>query len=160
MTTTLLIKEVAQRSGFTAATLRYYEDIGLLPQAVRSTAGYRQYDERVLDRLAFIARAKQLGCSLDEISDLAMAWDGGRCGPVQDRLSQVVTAKLADTRRQIAELTVLAQELEHAAESLGTHRPEGPCDDRCGCTTVDAPGDGPGDVHGARPVAFGRKGAA
>jgi DNA-binding transcriptional MerR regulator len=156
MTTTLLIKEVAQRSGFTPTALRFYEDIGLLPQAARSAAGYRQYDERVLDRLAFIARAKQLRCSLEEISDLAMAWDGGRCGPVQDRLSQVVTGKLADTRRQIAELMVLADELEHAAASLGAHRPEGPCDDRCGCTTDDAPSDG----HGARPVAFGRRGAA
>ena len=57
MTTGLKIKEVADASGFTAATLRYYEQIGLLPEATRTPAGYRTYDRRTLDRLAFIARA-------------------------------------------------------------------------------------------------------
>ena len=80
MSTTFQIAEVAQRSGFTPATLRYYEDIGLLRPAGRTDAGYRLYDETSLERLRFIARAKQLGCSLDEIADLASAWDGGRCG--------------------------------------------------------------------------------
>ena len=85
MTTGLKIKEVADASGFTAATLRYYEQIGLLPEASRTPAGYRMYDQRTLDRLAFIARAKQLGCSLEEITGLTTAWDGGQCGPIQDR---------------------------------------------------------------------------
>ena len=74
MTTGLKIKEVADASGFTAATLRYYEQIGLLPEASRTPAGYRMYDQRTLERLAFIARAKQLGCSLDEITGLTTAW--------------------------------------------------------------------------------------
>jgi MerR family transcriptional regulator, copper efflux regulator len=65
MTTWLTIKQVAGASGFTPATLRYYVQIGLLPEASRTPAGYRQYDQRTLDRLAFIARAKQLGCSLE-----------------------------------------------------------------------------------------------
>ena len=76
----LRIKDVAQRTGFSAATLRYYEDIGLLPPAARTDAGYRLYGADTLDRLAFIARAKQLGCSLDEIATLNGAWDGGECG--------------------------------------------------------------------------------
>src|SRR5215204_48676 len=46
------IKDVADRSGFTPATLRYYEEIGLLPDVERTNAGYRLYDERSLDRLA------------------------------------------------------------------------------------------------------------
>ena len=55
------IKDIADRSGFTAATLRYYEEIGLLPEPTRTPAGYRLYDDHTLDRLAFITRAKQLG---------------------------------------------------------------------------------------------------
>ena len=70
MTTGLKIKQVAEASGFTTATLRYYEQIGLLPEASRTPAGYRMYDQRTLDRLSFIARAKQLGCTLDEIAGL------------------------------------------------------------------------------------------
>ncbi len=129
------IKDVADRSGFTAATLRYYEEIGLLPQATRTPAGYRLYDDRTLDRLAFIARAKQLGCTLEEIGDLTLAWDGGQCGPVQDRLRGVVADKLATARQQIVELTTLTSELQRAAGTLELHRPNGPCDDQCGCVT-------------------------
>jgi MerR family copper efflux transcriptional regulator len=148
VTTGYQIKDVAERSGFTAATLRYYEDIGLLPPSGRSPAGYRLYDDRVLDRLAFISRAKQLGCTLDEIADLSLAWDGGQCGPVQDRLSAVVAEKLATSEQQILELVTLRDELHRAAAALERHRPEGPCDDRCGCVSdsrLDAPSE-PGAV--------------
>jgi MerR family transcriptional regulator, copper efflux regulator len=88
--------------------------------------------------LAFIARTKQLGCSLDEIADLATAWDGGQCGPIQDRLRAVVTGKLADARHQIDELTTLIGELRRAAAALERHRPDGPCDDTCGCVSEPA----------------------
>lgn len=135
MTTTYQIKDVAERTGFSAATLRYYEEIGLLPPSVRTPAGYRQYDDETLDRLAFIARAKQLGCSLDEVADLTLAWQGGRCGPVQDRLRAVVAGKLVSAQQQIVELMTLTSELQRAAATLELHRPEGPCDDRCGCVT-------------------------
>lgn len=136
MTVAYKIKEVAARSGFSAATLRYYEEIGLLPASTRTPAGYRTYDDRTLDRLAFITRAKQLGCSLDEIADLALAWDGGTCGPVQDRLRIAVATKLATAQQQIVELLTLTTELQQAALSLEAHRPDGACDDSCGCISV------------------------
>src|SRR5262245_13435592 len=129
------IKEVAERSGFSAPTLRYYEEIGLLPEPARTSSGYRTYDDRTLARLAFIARAKQLGCTLEEIADLTTAWDGGRCGPLQDRLRGLVADKLAAARGQIVELSTLSGELQRAAEALERHRPDGPCDDECGCVT-------------------------
>ncbi len=138
MSTTFQIAEVAQRSGFTAATLRYYEDIGLLAPTRRTDAGYRLYDETSLERLRFIARAKQLGCSLDEIADLTRVWDGGRCAPVQERLRAMVDAKIADAHAQIAALTILAAELQAAAATLTAAPVDGPCDDTCGCTTETA----------------------
>ncbi len=98
MTTGLKIKQVADASGFSTATLRYYEEIGLLPEATRSAAGYRMYDQRTIDRLGFIARAKQLGCTLDEITGLTTAWDGGQCGPVQDQLRKLVASKISEYR--------------------------------------------------------------
>lgn len=135
VSTSYKIKDVADRSGFSAATLRYYEEIGLLPESTRSPAGYRLYDDHTLDRLAFISRAKQLGCSLEEIADLTVAWDGGRCGPVQDRLRGVVADKLVTAQQQIVELMTLTSELQRAAAMLEAHRPDGPCDDNCGCVT-------------------------
>ena len=138
VTITYKIKDVVDRSGFTAATLRYYEEIGLLPQPARTPAGYRLYDERTVERLAFIARAKQLGCRLEEIADLTLAWDGGQCGVVQDRLRTVVADKLGSAQAQIVELMTLIAELQRAAVSLELHRPDGPCDEQCGCITDTA----------------------
>ena len=136
VSTSYKINEVSKRSGFTPATLRYYEELGLLPAPSRTDAGYRLYDDRSLERLAFIARAKQLGCSLDETADLVVAWEGGECGPIQDRLRCLVSDKLSAARAQIVELMTLTTELQHAAAALEGHRPEGPCDDDCGCETV------------------------
>src|SRR5262245_8814555 len=76
------IAAVAARTGFSAPTLRYYEQIGLLSPAERTEAGYRLYDERAVERLSFIARAKRLGCTLEEIADLAEAWDSNECAPI------------------------------------------------------------------------------
>ena len=141
MSPTLRIAEVADRAGITAATVRYYERVGVLPPAPRAGNGYRSYDERTVERLAFISRAKQLGCSLDEIADLTTAWDGGRCGPIQDRLRELVADKLVTAQAEIVELVTLTAELRRAAAALERHRPDGACDDRCGC--VSEPPDGP-----------------
>jgi DNA-binding transcriptional MerR regulator len=134
VSTAYRIAEVARRSGFSAATLRYYEEIGLLPEPARTKAGYRLFDEHALERLTFIARAKQLGCTLEEIADLSTAWDGGQCGPLQDRLRAIVAAKQAEASDRVLELTILSADLRRAAVALEQHRPDGPCDERCGCT--------------------------
>lgn len=139
MSTGYQIKDVAERSGFTPTALRYYEEIGLLPEPERTPAGYRVYDDRTLDRLRFIARAKQLGCTLDEIAELTTAWEGGRCGPIQDRLRSVVADKRAQARAQVAVLTALSADLQRAAAALERHRPAGACDDRCGCESEPGP---------------------
>lgn len=134
---TYTIGEAAERSGFSASALRYYEAIGLVPPSTRTEAGYRLYDDDSLVRLGFIARAKHLGCSLDEITDLVDIWDGERCGPVQRRFHDLVTTKLADAQRQIAELTALSDQLRHAAARLTRPALDGPCDERCACLALD-----------------------
>jgi DNA-binding transcriptional MerR regulator len=134
---TYTIGEAAERSGFSASALRYYEGIGLVQPSTRTGAGYRLYDDDTLSRLAFIARAKQLGCSLEEITDLVGIWDGERCGPVQKRFHDLVTTKLAETQRQILELTALADQLHHAAAQLAGPALDGPCDETCACLALD-----------------------
>jgi DNA-binding transcriptional MerR regulator len=135
---TYTIGETAERSGFSASALRYYEGIGLVEPASRTEAGYRVYDDGTLTRLTFIARAKQLGCSLEEITDLVDIWDGERCGPVQRRFHHLVTAKLAEARRQIAELTALTEQLRQAAAQLTGPVIDGPCNEECACTALAA----------------------
>src|SRR4051794_25774183 len=131
----LRIAEVARRSGFAPTTLRYYENIGLVTPADRTPAGYRLYDESAVERLAFIARAKQLGCSLDEIADLATAWEGGSCAPVQEHLRALLESKILFAQAHATELLALIAQLQGARRGLDHHTPDGPCDDQCGCTT-------------------------
>lgn len=71
------IGEAAQRSGVTTKTIRYYESIGLVAEPPREPSGYRSYGEADVSRLRFIASAKQLGLTLDEIRDLLGASDQG-----------------------------------------------------------------------------------
>jgi len=141
MSSDLRIADVAARAGITTATVRYYERIGVLPSPVRADNGYRTYDDRTVERLAFIRRAKHLGCTLDEISDLTTAWDGGECGPIQDRLRSLVTDKLALAQREIIDLVTVTADLRRAAAALERHRPTGSCDERCGCINDPLPSD-------------------
>jgi len=134
------ISQLAERTGFPASTLRYYEQVGLLPAAARTPGGYRTYDERVVDRLRFIARAKQLGLPLDEIRELAAIWDAGSCEPVQDRLGALLARKIEDVRQRVAELRAFDAQLTAARDGLGRHTPAGPCDDGCGCLATAAAG--------------------
>jgi DNA-binding transcriptional MerR regulator len=146
------IGETAARSGFSASALRYYEGIGLVEPATRTDAGYRIYDDHTLARLAFIARAKQLGCSLEEITDLVGVWDGERCGPVQRRFHELITDKLRDARRQVIELSAFASQLQFAAEQLSGEPIDGPCDDGCACVS-----EAPTTPVVASPLTLGTK---
>ena len=146
---TYTIGEVADRSGFSASALRYYEGIGLVEPASRSDAGYRLYDDHTLARLAFIDRAKQLGCSLEEITDLVMIWDGDRCGPVQRRFHELITEKIHTARRQVVDLTAFAAQLEMTAEQLSGEPLDGPCGDDCACLTAS-----PGAAASSSPAEF------
>jgi MerR family copper efflux transcriptional regulator len=66
----LLIGDVAERAGLTAPTIRYYESIGLLAAAPRSSTGYRRYGDATVAELQFIKKAQALGFSLEEIREI------------------------------------------------------------------------------------------
>lgn len=66
----LKIGQVAKQSDLTVETIRYYEQRGLIPEPNRLDSGYRVYPESILTRLNFINRCKDLGFSLQEISEL------------------------------------------------------------------------------------------
>jgi len=133
------IADAATRTGFSPSALRFYEAEGLVAPG-RTDAGYRVYDERTLTRLGFIARAKGLGLSLGEIRDLTALWDEDHCGPVQDQLRTLLADKIVECEAQARSAEALARQLRHIAAGLEGHRPDGPCDGRCGCTaTVEEP---------------------
>lgn len=144
---TYTISQVAERTGFSPSTLRFYEQHGLLEPAGRTGAGYRLYDDVSLARLGFIDRAKQLGCTLAEIADLAQMWQGEDCGPVQARLHELVTAKIADAQHRSSELVALTAQLQTAAAHLGRDPIDGPCRDGCACLSPTSASNEPVPVE-------------
>jgi DNA-binding transcriptional MerR regulator len=132
------ISEVADRTGLTSSALRFYENVGIVAPD-RSANGYRVYSDADVDALLFITRAKAVGLSLDEIAELVHLRDTDRCAPLQDRLTELVAIRLADTMARAAELTVFTNDLESLLRQLSLHQPDGPCDDDCGCLTAEAP---------------------
>jgi len=70
MTKKLTISTIAKEIGISVETIRYYERIGLISQPEKPDSGYRIYHGEILEKLHFIKRAKKLGFSLNEISDI------------------------------------------------------------------------------------------
>ena len=69
----LTIGQVAERSGCTPPTIRYYESIGLLAVPPRSEAGRRSYGPQDVARMAFIRRARDFGLGIPQVRDLLAA---------------------------------------------------------------------------------------
>ena len=103
------IGELADRVGVNPKTIRYYEDIGVLPPPDRTSSGYRNYSAEDAERLTFIRRAQQLGLHLDEIREiLALRELGARpCDYVLDV-----------ARRRVDELDQRIAEMLHARDQL------------------------------------------
>lgn len=62
--------ELARRAGVNFETLRYYENVGVLPEPRRATNGYRVYDHRHAEILEFVQSARELGFSLEQIAQM------------------------------------------------------------------------------------------
>jgi DNA-binding transcriptional MerR regulator len=128
----LKISEAARVTGFTVSALRFYEKEGVVVPE-RTTTGYRAYGDDHLESLRFVARGKQLGLSLEDITELLELLDAEECAPVQTRIRHLVGERIGQAQEQIAELVAFTSQLQAAAARLGVHTPDGACDDDCGC---------------------------
>jgi DNA-binding transcriptional MerR regulator len=113
------IGELANQLGINTKTIRYYEEIGLIPPAPRTSGGYREYSDTDADRLTFIRTAQRLGLSLEEVSEILSLRERGErpCAYVRDVIGQ----QLASIDKRIAELRQLRaelRELREAADSI------------------------------------------
>jgi DNA-binding transcriptional MerR regulator len=114
----LTISALAGTAGVSTDTVRYYERLGLLPQAERTAAGYRVYGDNAVARLSFISGAKRMGLRLVDIKELLDVRDRGQCpcghtkDLVQRRLAQVEAEirQLAAVRGQLLDLQKRNQE--------------------------------------------------
>ena len=119
------IGHAAKVSGVSAKMIRYYEQIGLIPKAIRSDAGYRNYSSSDVHSLYFIRRARDLGFSVEKILKLLTLWrDRDRAS---SDVKEMALAHAAGLKAKIAELQAMAQTLEHLANHChGNDRPDCP----------------------------------
>ena len=119
------IGEVASASGVSQRMIRHYESIGLIPAAARRDSGYRDYDDRDVNTLRFIRRARDLGFPVDEIGQLLALWhDRGRASA---EVKALALSRAAELKRKARELDEMRRSLEHlAANCHGDARPDCP----------------------------------
>ena len=116
----LRVGQLAHATGVPAKTIRYYEQVGVLPVATRSAAGYRQYYRRDIHRLLFVRRARSLGLPLSQLRDLTAGLEGKGCGTIRPRLQRLVSDQLRAVQQQIAELHTLERQLMDVRKRLET----------------------------------------
>lgn len=133
------INQLANLTGVSPKTIRYYESIGVLPEARRSPNGYRDYEEADLERLKLVAGARRLEFSLDDVTEI-IAMRDRREAPCRVMLNKL-TQKADEIAHRIAELQQLEQELRHLHE-LGQTFPTDDVDGKaCVCHLVSEQSD-------------------
>lgn len=105
------IGEAARESGVKVPTIRYYEQIGLMPAPPRTDGNRRLYDERDLRRLAFIRHARELGFAMEDIRELLRLADVAPDAPCEGA-DAIARRHLAGVRERLARLRSLEAELE------------------------------------------------
>jgi len=132
----LTVGQLAHATGVSAKTIRYYEQVGVLPVPRRSATGYRHYSRHDVHRLLFIRRARALGLSLANLKMLTTELDSGECLTMRPRLHALVTEQLRTVQQQIAEFQLLERQLAQVLQRLQTAAPA-PHADECRCLDSD-----------------------
>jgi MerR family copper efflux transcriptional regulator len=130
--TSLSIGLVAAQAGCTVPTIRYYEQIGLLPVAPRTDGGRRHYGDEAVRRLTFIRRCRDFGFSIEQVRELADLVDHPQrpCLEIRD----IAAARLAEVRNRLAELMALESSLSNFVHGCETACAGGAVVD---CTVLD-----------------------
>jgi MerR family copper efflux transcriptional regulator len=123
------IGQAAKASGVSAKMIRHYEEVGLIPAANRTEAGYRQYSEAEVHSLRFIRHARDLGFSIAQIGELVGLWQNRRRS--SSKVKALALAHVAELERKVASLQAMKDTLQHLAGCChGDDRPECPILDR------------------------------
>ena len=143
------IGQAARASGVNAKMIRYYEQIGLVRPADRTDSNYRSFDERNVNELRFIKRARSLGFSVEEIANLLSLWRD-RERPSRE-VKAIADQHVAELEARIAEMQSMADTLRHLSHCCaGDDRPD------CPILTDLAAGAPPAPAAAGRRGGFGR----
>lgn len=127
----LRIGEVARRADVRTDTLRYYERLGLVEPTTRSPAGYRLYEPRVVERVAFVKKAQAIGLTLEEVGRVIDVALGGS-SPCE-HVRATLRSRLGEVEARIADLKALRATLLRALEGSDGAPPTG-----CLCGIIES----------------------
>lgn len=119
------IGTLAKAVGVKVVTIRYYEQIGILPSPERTEGNYRSYNREHVERLRFIRRCRELGFPLEQIRDLfrLSSEDAGTC----QEICAIADRHLESVERKLEDLTRLASELRRISLSCSGKRTMAEC---------------------------------
>ena len=121
----ITIGDIARQTGVPTKTIRYYEEIGLIAQADRAANGYRIYDERAVQMLRFVKRARDLGFSVEDVGSLLELWQDNKRASAD--VKSLAMRHIARVERKLAELEDLRRILLNLVEHChGDDRPDCP----------------------------------
>jgi len=104
------IGALAKATGVTTPTIRYYEDVGLMPRPSRTASGQRNYDDTDVNRLSFIKQCRDFGFGIDQVRVLLDLSISSERDCVETR--NIAQTHLDEVRRKLAELQLLERRLE------------------------------------------------
>lgn len=107
------IGELAAQTGVSTKTIRYYEDIGIMPAPPRGSSGYREYSDDAHVRLGFVRAAQSVGLTLGEIREVLAVRDRGEAPCTHVR--RLVERHAAELAERMAALTAMREDLERLA---------------------------------------------
>lgn len=116
------IGEISQKTGLNPKTIRFWEEIGLLPKPKRTKVnhgnGYRLYGEDDIKRLEFLKRTRTLGLSLSEMKQFLEVAEIGCCAEVSPTLQKLVGQKTQEIDHKIEDLKSLKKTLDNTLKNF------------------------------------------
>ena len=123
----LQIGETATYSGVSIDTVRYYERLGLLPRAVRSSGGFRLFPAETVERIKFIKQAQEMGFTLEEIKRLFSTGGARQCQAVKELLLEKLTELETKMEQMRNFKTILKHYLTDCEKELKAHGEQAVC---------------------------------
>lgn len=117
----LFIRDVCRITGLNSSAIRYYDGQGLLGEVERRNNNYRVFDEKDVQKLLFIKKARSLGFELEEIKKILMLKDNGilPCSYVSHKIQEKITFIKAEIARLEREKNKLEKHLQNAKKVSG-----------------------------------------
>jgi Cu(I)-responsive transcriptional regulator len=132
------IGEASKASGVSTKMIRYYESIGLIKSPLRTESGYRVYADNEVHALRFISQARDLGFSVEQMSDLLALWrDRSRASA---NVKTIALGHIEALEAKVRTLQAMSKTLQHLADNChGDDRPDCPIIEGFAAAVAPAP---------------------